>query len=317
MNNQNRYLLPDKSFWMMLSFEQCEILNSKYTIVCPPILFTERARHGLSPHDALRNLENIIAVPHWSDQVKRDLLTEQSAKPLRFGSASAMKSIRESSEEELLEIKDVSDEFIQVLIEGEDHYKALTSIINPATQKLMDVVKDDENLSEEEWRDMLKQVLGKPQFSHPVIERVLKKIAAGEFPQERKKDLEPFIEEICNTYTVNSLENACILATTLLDHDPSDRFAAHDKLQRLCMLSRSILTPEEHTQIFNRFLNEDMPPLSRFAPHALSIMIWYLTIQLYLRENSKNAPPPKGALRDAAYLFYAFYDNVIFVSSDD
>ena len=164
---------------------------------------------------------------------------------------------------------------------------------------------------------MLKQVLGKPQFSHPVIERVLKKIAAGEFPQDRKKDLEPFIEEICNTYTVNSLENACILATTLLDHDPSDRFAAHDKLQRLCMLSRSILTPEEHTQIFNRFLNEDMPPLSRFAPHALSIIIWYLTIQLYLRENSKNAPPPKGALRDAAYLFYVFYDNVIFVSSDD
>ena len=317
MNNQYKYLLPDKSFWMMLSLEQCEILNSKYTIVCPFILFTEKARHGLSPHDALRNLENIIAVPHWSDQVKIDLLTPESSKPLRFGSASAMKSVRESSEEELSAIKDASDAFIQVLIEGEDHSKNLASIINPETQKLIDAVKDDKTLSEEEWRDMLKKVLGEPQTSHPVIERVLKRLDAGEFPQEKKKDLKPLIEEISNTYTINSLENACLLATNLLDHDPNDRFAAHDKLQRLCTLFRSILTPEEHTQIFNRFLNEDMPPLSRFAPHALSIMIWHLTIQLYIRENSKHAPPPEGALRDAEYLFYVFCDNMIFVSSDD
>ena len=317
MNNQYKYLLPDKSFWMMLTPEQRETLSCKYIIVCPFILFTEKARHGLSPHDALRNLENIIAVPHWSDQVKIDLLTPEFSKPLRFGSASAMKSIRESSEEELVAIQEASDEFIEVLIEGEDYYKNLTSIINPATKKIIDTVKKDETLSEEEWRDMLKQVLGKPQVSHPVIERVLKKIDAGEFPQERKKDLKPFIEEFCNTYNVNSLENACLLATNLLDHDPSDRFAAHDKLQRLCTLFRSILTPEERTQIFDRFLKEDMPPLSRFAPHALNIMIWHLTIPLYLRENSKHAPPPKGVLRDAAYLLYVFYDNVMFVSADD
>ena len=317
MNNQYKYLLPDKSFWMMLTPEQRETLSSKYIIVCPFILFTEKSRHGLSPHDALRNLENIIAVPHWSDQVKIDLLTPESSKPLRFGSASAMKSIRESSEEELSAIQEASGEYIEVLIEGEDYYKTLTSIITPEIQKLIDVVKDDKTLSEEEWRDMLKQVLGKPQTSYPVIERVLKRLDAGEFPQEKKKDLKPFIEEFCNTYNVDSLEKACILATNLLEHNPSDRLAAHDQLQRLCTLFRSILTSEERTQIFNRFLNEDMPPLSRFAPHALSIMIWYLTIQLYIRENSKHAPPPEGALRDAAYLFYVFYDNVIFVSSDD
>ena len=317
MSNQNQYLLPDKSFWMMLTPEQRDTLNSKHTIVCSPILFTEIARHGFKPYDALRNLENIIAIPHWSDQVKIDLLTEESFKPLQFGSARAMKSIRESSEEELEAIKNASDEAIQVLIEGENYYKSLDSIINPVTQKLIDAVQNDENLSEEEWQDMLTQILGKPQISHPVIERVLKRLDAGEFPQERKKALKPVIEKICNTYNVNSLETACLLATNLLGHDPRDRSAAHEKLQRLCMLFRSFLTSEEHTQIFNRFLKEDMPPISRFAPHALSIMIWHLTILLYIRENSKHAPPPAGALRDASYLFYVFYDNVVFISSDN
>lgn len=320
MNDQNAYLMPDKSFWMMLTPEQRETLNSKYIIVCPHILFTEIARRGLAPHNALRNLENIIAVPHWLDQVKMDLLTEQSSKPLRFGDASTMKFIRESSEEELEAIKDASDETIQALINREDQYKNYkkhASIINSATQKLIDTVKNDEKVPEKEWQEMLKQVLGEPQVSYPVIERVLNRIDAGEFPQERKKELEPLMEGICNTYNAQSLKNACLLATNLLNHDPSDRFAAHDKLQRLCMLLRSIFTPEEHTDIFNRFLKEDMPPLSRFAPHALSIIIWFLTIQLFMREVPKSALPPDGALRDAEYLYYVFCNNVTFISSDD
>lgn len=316
MSNQNQYLLPDKSFWMMLTPEQRNTLNSKYVIVCPPILFTEIARHGLKPHNALRNLENIIAVPWWFDQVKTDLLTEESSKPIHFGSASAMQSVREYSEEEILAIQKASNEAIQKLIKGEEYYKSRASIINPSIQKLIDAVTSDENLSEEEWRDMLKQVLGKPQISHPEIERVLKRINAGDFPQKRKKDLEPFIKEFFDLYKVNSLEDACILATSLLIDDPNDQTASFEKLQRLCMLLRSILIPEEHIQIFNRFLKEGIPSMSRFAPHALSIMIWHLTIQLYLREGPKGTPPPAGALRDAAYLFYVFYNNVIFISSD-
>lgn len=317
MRHQNKYVLPDKSFWMMLTPDQRNILNSKYTIVCPPILFTEIARHGLKPHDALRNLKNIIAVPWWLDQVKMDLLTEESSKPIHFGSASAMQSVREYSEEEILEIQEASNETIHGLIEGEEYYKSRASIINPSIQKLIDIVTSDENLSEEEWRDMLKQVLGKPQISHPKIERVLKRIDAGEFPHARKKDLEPFIKEFLDLYNVNSLEDACKLATSLLIDDPNDQTASFEKLQRLCTRLRSILTSEEHTQIFNRFLKEGMPPMSRFAPHALSIMIWNLTIQLYICENSKNAPLSKGALRDAAYLYYVFHNNILFISSDD
>ena len=119
MNQQNKFLLPDKSFWMALDPGQRKVLNSNYTILCPPILFTEIARHGLTPRNPWLNLENIIVVPHWSEYVKTDLLIEESSKPMPFGRATAMKSILESSEQELLEFKEASCENINTLIDFE------------------------------------------------------------------------------------------------------------------------------------------------------------------------------------------------------
>ena len=119
MNQQNKFLLPDKSFWMALDPGQRKVLNSNYTILCPPILFTEIARHGLSPCNPWLNLENIIVIPHWTEYVKIDLLTEETSKPMPFGRATAMKSILESSEQELLEFKEASCENINTLIDFE------------------------------------------------------------------------------------------------------------------------------------------------------------------------------------------------------
>ena len=77
-----------------------------------------------------------------------------------------------------------------------------------------------------------------------------------------------------------------------------------------------ILTQEERTQIFNRFLNENIPSLSQFAPYTLGAMAWCLTIHLFIRENPKDAAPKGGALRDAEYMLYTCYANIYFVSSD-
>ncbi len=82
MNYEINSLLPDKSFWMATDREQREALNSKYTILCPPVLFTEIARHGLNPNNLWLNLENIIAVPDWLELVKIDLLIEFEQKNL-------------------------------------------------------------------------------------------------------------------------------------------------------------------------------------------------------------------------------------------
>ena len=315
MKHQNKFLLPDKSFWMGLDREQRVVLSSKYTILCPIILFTEIARHGLNPRNPWLNLENMIVVPYWSEHAKMDLLTEESSKPKHFERASPMKSILKSPEHELLAFKEISGENIEMLIESEEFYRNLDSIIRPLTEGLLNLIKNTDNLSDEEWVNRLKVVLREHQRYYPEIERILKKIETESFPQEGIKILQESIEALFGTYNADTLENAYQIAGRLFDHDPIDYLSAHDKLLRLCTVFGSILTEKERTQIFDRFLKEGLPPISRFAPYALGAVIWNFTMQLYLRENPENAAP-KDVLRDAVYLFYTSYSNTTFVSAD-
>lgn len=315
MNPQNKFLLPDKSFLMALDSEQREVLSSKCTIFCPFILFAEVARHGLTARDTLLNLENVVFLLHWSERAKMDLLMAESSKPLPFGSSNAMKSIRESSEHELLAFKEVSGENIEMLKESEEFYRNLDSIVHPLKEESLGLFENTDDLSEEEWIDRLKEVMRTHQTYYPEIEHTLKRVETEGFSQEGKERLRSSIQTLYDTYNADSLENANQLAARLLNHDPSDWSAACDKLHRLCTVFDPMLTQEERTQIFNRFLKENMPPIKRFAPYALGAMIWIITIQLFLRENPENAAP-KNVLRDAEYLLYTFYKDITFVSGD-
>ena len=169
MNQQNKFLLPDKSFWMALDREQRKVLSSNYTILCPPILFTEIARHGLTPRNPWLNLENIIVVPHWSEYVKTDLLIEESSKPIPLGSTTTMKLIRESSEQELLAFKEASSENIEMLKESEAYFKSLDSIINPLKKEMLSLVKNKDDLSKEEWVNRLRDVVRADHKYYPEI----------------------------------------------------------------------------------------------------------------------------------------------------
>ena len=192
MNHQNEFLLPDKSLWQAVNPEQREILSSKYTILCPYILFTEIVRHGLSPRNPYFNLENMISVVHWSEHAKIDLLTETSAKPMFFGSSSGGKSIRECSGQEFFALKELSGEIIESLIESENNYKKyLDSAIDPWKEELLGLVNDTENLKE-----FMKEYLS----DHPEIERILKAIDAEDFHQEKKKRLKAAIARICDRF---------------------------------------------------------------------------------------------------------------------
>ena len=317
MNHQIRFLLPDKSFWVAITREKREALSSKYTILCPPILFTEFARHGLNPRNPWLNLENIIVLPHWLELAKMDLLIEESAKPSHFWSTSTMKSILESPEQELSQFEEVSGENIDALIESEEFYRNLEPMINPLKEEWLSLVENTENLSEEERINRLKDLVKIPQTYDPEADHILKKIETEGFTQEGKERLQAAIKTLfdTDTYKADSLEHANQIATRTYNHDPSDPYAAYDRLQRLCTVFRLIPASEEHIQIFNRFLKESMPPISRFAPYALGVAIWNYTIQLYLRENLENAAP-KDALRDAEYLHYTFYKDIAFVSGD-
>ena len=313
--HQNEFLLPDKSFWQALNPGQRKALVSKYTILCPPILFTEIARHGLNRGNPYLDLENIMVIPHWSEHAKIDLLTEESAKPMFFRGATSMKSILESPEQELFAFKEVSGENIEMLKDSEAFYKKLHSIIKPLTEGMLNLLKNTDNLSNEEWVDGLKEVTKEFQGYYPEIERILYKIETGGFSQDVIKILQESIEALFDTYNADTLENAYQIAARMFDHEPIDWSAAPEKLQRLCWAFRSILTQEERTQTFNRFFKEGMPPISRFAPYALGTAIWNLTIQFYLRENPDDTTPP-NVLRDAQYLHYMAYKDVTFVSGD-
>lgn len=316
MDYQNKFLLPDKSFWMAITRNQRKALSSKYTILCPPILFTEIARHGLNPSTPWLNLDNIIVVLHWLDLVKMDLLTEESAKPTSFWSVGTMKSILESPEQELSEFEEVSGENIDMLIESEEFYRNLDPIISLLKEEWLSFVKDTENFSEEEQVNRLNELVKPPQMYDPEIAQTLKKIKTQVLTQGGKERLQASIETLFDTYyKVDTLEKANQIAISTYNHDSGDLCTSHNSLQRLCTVFRLILTQQEHTEIFNRFLREDMPPISRFAPYALGVAIWNYTIQLYLRENPKNAAP-KNVLRDAEYLLYTFYKDIAFVSGD-
>ena len=315
MNYQDKFLLPDKSFWMALDREQRKALVSKYTILCPPILFTEIARHGLSQRNPWLNLENIFTVPRWSERAKIELITGKSTEPIPFTGANAMKSICESSEEERLALEETASKTIDTLIDSENYIKNLVPIIDPWKEKILSLVKNTDNLSEKEWVDRLKEVSREFQPYYPKIGHTLERVDIGDCSREWIKSVKASLEALCNRFETDSLANAYQVATNLFDHDRNDRGAALKILQRLCFLFRSMLTHNEHTQVFNRFVKEHMPPISKFSPYALGAMVWRLTIHLYLRENPENAAPI-GALRDAQYLLYTCYANVSFVSSD-
>ena len=315
MNQQNKFLLPDKSFWQTLNHEQRVALSSKYTILCPIILFTEITRHGLGSLNHYLNLENMIVVHHWSERAKMDLLTDESDRPMSLGSATPIKSILESTEEELLAFIEVSGENIEMLQETEAFYRDLHSIIHGMKEDFLNLGRNIDNLSDEGWIGKLKIVLRKYQAYYPEIEPILKRMDAEDCRKEGIKPLRAFIKTILDTYKAETLEKANQVATSLFNHDPSDCSAAHEILQRLCGLFDPILTQEERTQIFDRFFKEGMPSINRFAPYALGATIWNYTIQLLLRENSENAAP-RNVLRDAEYLLYTYHNGITFVSAD-
>ncbi|MDE0316544.1 MAG: hypothetical protein OXM61_16785, partial [Candidatus Poribacteria bacterium] len=202
MNHQINFLLPDKSFWKATDREQREALSSKYTILCPPILFTEFARHGLSPRNPWLNLENIIVIPHWLELVKIDLLIEESAKPTHFWSKGTMKSILERSEQELSEFKEVSGKNIDALIKSEEFYRNLAPMINLLKEEWLGLVENTENPSEEKQINSLKELVKLLQTYDPEADRILKKIETEIVTQKGKERLRAAIKIAFDTYKV-------------------------------------------------------------------------------------------------------------------
>ncbi len=315
-SQQDKFLLPDKSFWQALNSKQREVLISKYTILCPPILLTEIAKGEFGKFNAMLNMKNIFAVPIWSERAKKELITGISFEPIPFTNDSATKSIFDRSKQDISALKESASKFIDALKDREDNIQNLSSIVGPQKEKLLSLINNTDNLSKEEWLNKLKEIGREYQPHYPEMEQTLNKIDVNNFSHEQVTSVKASLKALCESFETDSLVNSYQVATNLLHHEPGDQSRAYEILQRLCTLLSPILTQEERTQIFNRFLKENMPSISKFAPYTLGAMAWRLTIHLFLRENPKDSAPRGGALKDAEYMLYTCYANIYFVSSD-
>ena len=102
-----------------------------------------------------------------------------------------MQSIRESSEEELLEFKEVSGENIEMLIESEEFYRNQDPMINLFKKEWLSLVKNTDNLSKEERINRLKELVKPPQTYNPEIDRILKKIETEALHRKVKNAYKP------------------------------------------------------------------------------------------------------------------------------
>ena len=68
--NTRKFLLLDKSALMYLNEDLRTQLDSKHTMLYPPILFAEIAQHGLDQPIGWFNFKNTVNVIHWDNVPK-------------------------------------------------------------------------------------------------------------------------------------------------------------------------------------------------------------------------------------------------------
>lgn len=315
----------DKSTLLRLNPEQRKVLDSKHTILYPPILFAESAQHGLDQPSALFYFKNTVNVLHWAQRAKLDLLEGMPSRRYKIGAKISTMSVFEEPKEKREEIEKKASDFVNKMDALEKELKKHVSVLfgGEHTRLIDSLVMDhdeipDENLLRElaaaiqELRGASKQ-FGlnplsdffnlRPDFMATLIGQGRRSIpAARQYLNDLRDGYEAY-------FKVDTLEKACrwVSQSFYSDTEAMLRF-----LRRVLIIP---LTSEEHAEIYNRFKREGEPHIDDFAPYARAATQLYLTIFLYLSENRDNSSP-SGALRDFEYLYYALDANVTFISSD-
>ena len=102
---ERNFLLLDKSSLRQLNSEQRKALDSKRTILYPPILLVENAQHGLDQPSALFDFQNTVSVQHWAQRAKLDLLKGEPPRRCKIGAKIPTTSIYEKSHAERKEME--------------------------------------------------------------------------------------------------------------------------------------------------------------------------------------------------------------------
>ena len=321
---ERKFLLLDKSSLLRLNAEQRKKLDSKHTILYPPILFAESAQHGLDQPSALFDFKNTVNVLHWAQRAKLDLLEGVPSRHYKIGAKISTMSVFEEPKEKREEIEKKASDFVNKMDASEKELKKYASVLFGGEHtKLMDslVMNHDEIPDENLLRELagvMRELRGaSKQFGlNPLSEflNLRPDFMATLIGQGRKSipELRQYLNNQRDGYEarfkVDTLEKAYRFSQSCYD----DTEAMLSFLRRVFIIP---LTSEEHAEIYDRFKREGEPHINDFAPYARAVTQLYFTIFLYLSENKENSSP-RGALRDFEYLYYAIDANVTFISSD-
>ena len=306
---QREFLLLDKSALHLLSREQRKELDSKHTILYPPILFAENARDGLGGRSALFDFENTVSVIHWVQRVKMDLIEGSPSRNYRIGAQIPTTSIFEESDADRKIMERQAIRIVREMEAEEEGLKNHISLLNRADLKFFQLVRNHRNISDQNLVREFNQAVTQSGQNMPLNSRASLIGRGHQSISEIRRALDDY-QDRCEEFSiVDTLEKA---------YKWVSQYIYRDADSILNFLSKTGLIPlsgDERSTIFNRFISEGKPHIDKFAPYARVATQLYLTIFLYLVENRENSSP-KGALRDFEYLYYAIDANVTFVSAD-
>ena len=305
---ERKFLLLDKSSLRQLNAEQRKELDSKHTILYPPILFAESAQHGLDQPSALFDFQNTVNVLHWGQRAKQDLLKGEPSRRYKIGAKIPTTSIYKKSAAERKDMEMQAIDLVRGMEAEEDKLKNHISVLRSKHTQVIELAINHRDFPDRDLlREFNRRLRESDQNYSPNINAAFRKIA-GNNPARIRELLDNHRESCEALFVVDTLEKACRWVDQTIYTDATS-------ILRFSSESIILLSADEQSEIYNRFSSEGEPPIDDFAPYARIATQLYTTILLYLIENGDNSSP-QGALRDFEYLYYAIGANVTFISSD-
>jgi len=307
---ERKYLLLDKSSLRKLNPEQRKELDSKHTILYPPILLVENAQHGLGQLSALFDFQNTVSVLHWAQRAKLDLLRGAPSRRYKIGAKIPTTSIYDEPKPEREEMEKQAIDIVSKMEASEEDLKNHVSLLSGDHTKPIDsLVMNHEEIPDEKLLREINRAIRQLGLIRPPSSMAALIGQGRKSIPEVRKILDNLRDRYEAYFKVDTLEKACKWVSQSVY---SDTEAILGFLRRVPIIP---LTSEERTAIFNRYRSDGEPHIDDFAPYARAATQLYFTIFLYLSENRDNSSP-RGALRDFEYIYYALDANVTFISSD-
>ncbi len=162
MNKKKKYLLLDKSALMSLNEDQRKALDSKHTILYPPILFAEIAQHGLGTPNLLFNFKNTIDVIYWMQRAKMDLLVGEPSRRYNIRKKIPVTTVYEHPIADREELEKQAKNFVKEREREEKSLKEHFPILPKNTSETPKLVMNHENIPDKDLIRKVIQTFGKP-----------------------------------------------------------------------------------------------------------------------------------------------------------